>query len=79
MGGYRTKIKQPWDQDDIKPFPSPTIQLLYQTYFTRHQILGYKLLSKFRRYKYSSTKNPISYINKFNKQWEQSLLWVNKL
>lgn len=79
IGGYRRKVLQQWDNEEILPNPSPTIQLLYQTYFTQHQILGYKLLLKFRSYKCNSIKNPISYVKNFNKQWEQSLLWANKL
>ncbi len=79
VGGYRTKVKQLWVDDVIQPKPSPTIQLLYQTYFTTQQLLGYKLLLGFRNYKNSTIKNPIGYIRYFKKQWNQSQFWSLKL
>ena len=75
VGGYRTKVKQLWADDAIPPKPSPTIQLLYQTYFTPQQLLGYKLLLGSRNYKNRTSNNPISYIKLYRKQWERSILW----
>jgi len=79
IGGYRTKVKHPWSEDNILPKPSPTIQLLYQTYFTSEQLLGYKLLLGLRSYKNSGIKNPWTYIIQYKKQWNRSLFWSNKL
>ena len=79
IGGYRTKVKQRWADDAIQPKPSPTIQLLYQTYFTPEQLLGYKLLLGLRNYKNSGIKNPWTYIIQYKKQWNSSLFWSNKL
>ncbi|WP_405295878.1 glycosyltransferase family 2 protein [Algibacter sp. Ld11] len=79
IGGYRTIIKQRWADDAIQPKPSPTIQLLYQTYFTDHQLLGYKLLLGLRSYKHSAIKNPMTYIKHFNKQWQRSQFWSHQL
>ncbi len=79
IGGYRTKVKQLWDDESIQPKPSPTVQLLYQRYFTKYQLKGYKLLLFFKHYKSQSIKNPFKYINYFNKQWNQSEIWSNKL
>ncbi|SFD25107.1 Glycosyltransferase, GT2 family [Algibacter lectus] len=79
IGGYRTKVKQRWADDAIQPKPSPTIQLLYQTYFTPEQLLGYKLLLGLRNYKNSDIKNPWTYIIYYKKQWKRSQFWSAKL
>lgn len=79
IGGYRTKVKQPWADDAIQPKPSPTIMLLNETYFTQEQLLGYKLLLGIRNFKHTKTKNPLNYIKSYNKQWRQSQLWSSKL
>ncbi|WP_147678603.1 glycosyltransferase family 2 protein [Algibacter pacificus] len=79
IGGYRTKVKQPWADDAIQPKPSPTIMLLNETYFTKEQLLGYKLLLGIRNFKHTKTKNPLNYIKSYNKQWRQSQLWSSKL
>lgn len=79
IGGYRTKVSHPWSEDEIVPKPSPTIQLLYQTYFTPEQLLGYKLLLGLRSYKNSDIKNPWTYITHYNKQWKRSQFWSYKL
>ncbi|SEQ09894.1 Glycosyltransferase, GT2 family [Hyunsoonleella jejuensis] len=79
VGGYRTKMKQPWENEKFQPKPSPTIQLLYQSYFTKAQILGYKLLLGLRSYKNSATKNPFKYIRIYKAQWQQSEYWCHKL
>ena len=53
--------------------------LLNQTYFTNTQVLGYKLLLGLRHYKQSKIKNPIAYIQYYNKQWIRSQFWSAKL
>lgn len=79
IGGYRTKVTHPWSDDNIVPKPSPTIQLLYQTYFTPEQLLGYKLLLGLRSFKNSANKNPYIYFKQYKKQWERSQFWSKKL
>jgi glycosyltransferase involved in cell wall biosynthesis len=79
IGGYRTKVKHPWSDDEILPKPSPTIQLLYQTYFTPEQLLGYKLLLGLRSFKNSATKNHLTFIRYYKKQWKRSQYWSQKL
>ncbi len=79
IGGYRTKVSHPWSEDEIVPKPSPTIQLLYQTYFTPEQLLGYKLLLGLRSFKSSANKNPYTYLKQYKKQWERSQFWSKKL
>lgn len=79
IGGYRTKVKQLWENDSLQPKPSPTIQLLHHTYFTKQQQLGYKLLLGLRSYKRSEIKHPIKYIKQLKKQWARSLYWCSQL
>ncbi|WP_452224257.1 glycosyltransferase family 2 protein [Lacinutrix chionoecetis] len=79
IGGYRIKIKQPWHDEAIQPKPSPTIQLLYQTYYTKQQLEGYKLLLFLKQFKAFGYKKPIKFKKKFAQQWQQSVLWSNKL
>ncbi|WP_372758033.1 glycosyltransferase family 2 protein [Mariniflexile sp.] len=76
-GGYRTKVKQLWDDEILAPKPSPTIQLLYKTYFTSKQLLGYKFILGLRFYKSSSIKNPILYIKDYKKRWKLSEYWAS--
>lgn len=79
VGGYRIKFKQLWDEDKVQPKPSPTIQLLNQTYFTKQQIEGYKLLLFLKQFLAFGYKNPIKYKILFTEQWKQSVFWSNKL
>lgn len=79
IGGYRTKVKQLWEDENIQPKPSPTIQFLYQSYFTKKQILGYKLLLGLRLYRSGKTKNPFKFIKQYNHQWQQSEKWCRKI
>lgn len=79
IGGYRTKIKQRWEDETIQPKPSPTIQLLYQTYYTKQQLLGYKLLLFLKLLNANGFKNPMAFKKRFKKQWQQSVLWSHKL
>ncbi|WP_299888622.1 glycosyltransferase family 2 protein [uncultured Lacinutrix sp.] len=79
FGGYRTKVKHLWEEEEVQPKPSPTVQLLYQTYFTKQQMLGYKLLLFLRQLKGSGLKNPVAYAKYFKKQWQQSVLWCQKI
>jgi GT2 family glycosyltransferase len=79
IGGYRSKVVQLWDQEITKPKPSPTIQLLYQTYYTKTQLQGYKLLLFLKLFKAFGYKQPIKFRKQFAKQWEQSVLWSNRL
>ncbi|RAJ16998.1 glycosyltransferase family 2 protein [Olleya aquimaris] len=79
IGGYRTKVKQLWADDVVQPKPSPTIMLLNETYFTKHQLLGYKLLLGLRSFKHSPTKNPFAYIKQYKKQWKRSQFWSTTL
>lgn len=79
IGGYRTKHKNKWDDKKYRPKPSPTIMLFNQKYFTKKQILGYKLLLFIKFYKDQSIKNPFRYISYMNRRWNSSISWSNYL
>lgn len=79
IGGFRTKPVLQWHKEVIQPKPSPTIMYVKQKYDTNEQILGYKTVLFIKFYKHQSLKNPFTYYYKFQKQWEQSLFWSNKL
>ena len=79
FGGYRTKVKQLWDHEEIQPKPSPPIYLLYKTYLTKKQLLGYKLLLGLKTYKKSKIKNPVSFIKDFQTKWKISEKWSQAL
>ncbi|WP_299251668.1 glycosyltransferase family 2 protein [uncultured Lacinutrix sp.] len=79
FGGYRTKIKQLWQDEVMQPKPSPTIQLLHQTYFTKRQLEGYQLLLFLKQFKAYGYKNALKFKKQFAGQWNQSVFWSNKL
>jgi len=79
MGGYRTKVKQLWEDDLIQPKPSPTIYLLHGTYFTPKQLQGYQLLLGLKSYKRGHEKNPVKFVKQFKAKWQKSAEWSQKL
>ena len=48
-------------------------------HYTKQQLLGYKIVLFLKYYKIQKIKNPILYYKNFQKQWEQSVFWANKL
>ncbi|MBF7090609.1 glycosyltransferase family 2 protein [Flavobacterium sp. ALJ2] len=79
VGGFRTKSNLAWNNDEIKPKPSPTVLLYKILHETNEQINGYKIILFFKYYSKQSIKNPIRYFFNFKKEWKQSLYWANKL
>jgi glycosyltransferase involved in cell wall biosynthesis len=79
FGGYRIKVKHPWDDEKYQPKPSPTIMLFNLKYLTKQQNQLYKLLLFIKFYKHHSIKNPFNYIVDMKKRWNISLLWADKL
>ncbi|MBA2746843.1 MAG: glycosyltransferase family 2 protein [Flavisolibacter sp.] len=78
-GGFRTRPKLLWDDDIIKPKPSPTTLLFRMQHLTREQLNGYRTVSFFKYYKNQKVKNPIRYYKIFKRQWNRSMYWANKL
>ena len=79
IGGFRTTLELQWQNDIIKPKPSPTIMLYHMLHHTAAQMLGYKTILFFKYYKHQSIINPISYYIYIRKQWGRSVFWANKL
>lgn len=79
MGGFRIKMKKQWESQAIQPKPSPTIMVYKLKHLTIQQLLGYKTVLFFKFYAKQTIKNPFKYYHNFQKQWEQSLVWANRL
>ncbi|MBG26591.1 MULTISPECIES: glycosyltransferase family 2 protein [Croceibacter] len=79
IGGFRKPVKFKWDNDDLKPKPSPTVMLFHLKHRTLQQIKGYKLLLFLKYYRKQSIKNPIRYIRVMKKRWNASVKWANHL
>jgi glycosyltransferase involved in cell wall biosynthesis len=79
IGGFRTKPKLQWKEDNIQPKPFPTVFLYILKNNTKEQLLGYKTTLFFKYYKHQKIKNPINYLMHYRKQWNRSAFWANKL
>lgn len=79
VGGFRVKPILPWQEEIIKPKPSPTIMLFKLIYHTKEQIAGYKLNLFLKYYKQQSIRNPFKYFKLMQKQWVVSEEWAKKL
>jgi glycosyltransferase involved in cell wall biosynthesis len=79
VGGFRTKPVLLWQKDRIQPKPSPTVMLYLILYNTQEQLKGYKTTLFFKFYKHQNIKNPYRYFKMFQKQWNQSIFWANRL
>lgn len=79
VGGFRTQPVLRWHSDSIQPKPSPTVMLYQITNCTQEQTNSYKTTLFFKYYKLQSIKNPVRYYFNFQKQWERSVFWANKL
>ncbi|MBD0833103.1 glycosyltransferase family 2 protein [Aestuariibaculum sediminum] len=79
IGGFRMKFEHPWENDNVKPKPSPTVMLNRILNTTRQQILGYKTTLFFKYYKQQHIKNPFKYYLNFKKEWNRSEYWAKQL
>ncbi|WP_338359654.1 glycosyltransferase family A protein [Yeosuana marina] len=79
MGGFRTKVIQPWQDEEIQPKPSPTIMLFNIKNRTKQQILGYKTLLFIKFFTKQKNKNIFIYFFEMKKRWKRSLYWANEL
>lgn len=80
IGGFRTKFIHSWEKyEGLKPKPSPTVMLSRMNNTTQHQLLGYKTGLFIKFYKSQKIKNPFKYYSTFKKQWQESVIWANKL
>jgi glycosyltransferase involved in cell wall biosynthesis len=79
MGGFRIKPTFEWSNEEIQPKPSPTVMYVKIKYNCKEQISRYKTTLFFKYYKHQSIKNPVRYLNYFNRRWDKSLFWANEL
>ncbi|MFG6687642.1 glycosyltransferase family 2 protein [Mariniflexile sp. HNIBRBA6329] len=79
VGGFRTKITNSWDNDNIQPKPSPTIMLYHLKHQTPFQIKGYKTILFLKYFKLQGNKNIFSYFSYMKKRWNKSVEIANNL
>lgn len=79
VGGFRTEVMLEWNNDRIKPKPSPTVMLFKLRYNTKEQLRSYKTTLFLKFYKHQEHKHPVKYYNNFKKSWERSIYWANIL
>lgn len=79
IGGFRTEPVLPWNNASITPKPSPTIMRFHLKHRTNEQLLGYKTSLFVKYYRKQPIKNPFRYFRAFKQQWNQSVLWADKL
>lgn len=76
IGGFRTKPILLWENEKIKPKPSPTILLNYLKYSTKEQIKGYKFVFLIKNW---NLKDILTLFKSKRKQWKVSEKWAIKL
>ncbi|NNE32701.1 MAG: glycosyltransferase family 2 protein [Winogradskyella sp.] len=79
IGGFRTKFRQPWEDDKVQPKPSPTVMLYSLKNHTKQQLLGYKTLLFIKFFNKQNNNNFFTYFFKMKKRWKRSIYWANKL
>ena len=79
VGGFRTQPVLRWHNDSIQPKPSPTVMLYNMLHNSKMQTNSYKTTLFFKYYRLQSIKNPVRYYIHYQKQWERSVFWANKL
>lgn len=79
IGGFRTKPVLQWHGDSIQPKPSPTVMLYQILHNFKEQRNSYKTTLFFKYYRLQKIKNPVKYYINFQKQWNRSVFWANKL
>ncbi len=72
MGGFREKHLFPWQDERIKPKPSPQIMYHRTKNYTTEQLKGYKLVLFFKTFGTSKTKNPFTHFKRFQEAWNVS-------
>lgn len=79
VGGFRNTFSFPWDEENIRPKPSPQIMYNRVQNTTDKQLKGYRLILLLKFYKQYSIKNPIQYLKYFNEAWRSSQVWAQRL
>ncbi|WP_163407768.1 glycosyltransferase family 2 protein [Flavobacterium ajazii] len=79
MGGFRIPIKKQWEDDLIQPKPSPTIMYLKRKHFLSSQIRRYKMIYFIKSVKNKPFVKWYSFYKMFQKKWNCSVEWSNKI
>ena len=79
FGGFRIKIKQLWEDELIQPKPSPTVLYVMLKNYTKEQISCYKLVLFLKLLKKESYLSCFKFLKSFQKKWDVSLYWANKI
>lgn len=79
VGGFRNKEKKPWEKGAVEPKPSPTLMAYANKYYSREQLLGFKVELFLRYYPKQEIKNPFAYIKTMRSRWQESEKWAKQL
>jgi len=79
VGGFRSKMNLPWDNESIQPKPSPMVLAHRLKHTTKEQLLGYQTILFFKFFGNQGNKNPFSYVSNMRKRWRRSIHWANHL
>ena len=79
VGGFRKKYEFPWENEKIKPKPSPTIMAFHLKHGAPFQLFGYKTILFLKFYRQQEIKNPFKYLREMQKRWEVSKKWGLRL
>ena len=79
FGGFRIKVKHLWEDERIQPKPSPTILYVLLKNYTKEQLSSYKLVLFLKLLKKESFWSCLGFLKSFQKKWEMSLYWANKI
>ena len=79
-GGFRKKMVKPWEEEgEIIPKPSPTLMRYINKYYSKEQLLGFRLKMWLEYYSKQNIKNPLTYCRSMNRRWKRSELWAKQL
>ncbi|KEZ93750.1 glycosyltransferase family 2 protein [Nonlabens ulvanivorans] len=79
IGGFRKSHVFPWDNEDVKPKPSPQIMYYRKKNYTHKQLSGYKMVQLFKTFGVFGTKLPWKHYKKYLQAWNQSEKWASRL
>lgn len=78
-GGFRTPVKNEWEQEKPLPKPAPNMLALYLMRFSEFQVKGYRISLVLKNFSRKEVRNPFSYLQKMNKGWKKSREWAERL
>jgi GT2 family glycosyltransferase len=79
IGGFRTKVNFPWENDSILPKPSPTVMLFNLKHRNTKQLLGYKTTLFIKFFRVQPQFNILGYLKTMRHRWSRSVYWAQQL